>query len=83
LFFSCSFFTSSVNNLTSNLSRGYGNVWGYILAFLTIVSMRSGLALLNVPGQYMAIIFGLVLIFSILANNIINDRNERKALEKK
>ena len=53
------------------------------LAFLTIVSMRSGLALLNVPGQYMAIIFGLVLIFSILANNIINDRNERKALEKK
>ena len=45
--------------------------------------MRSGLALLNVPGQYMAIIFGLVLIFSILANNIINEINEKKSLEKK
>ena len=62
---------------------GYGNVWGYVLAFLTLVSMRSGLALLNVPGQYMAIIFGLVLIFSILANNFINQINERKILEKR
>ena len=31
----------------------------------------------------MAIIFGLVLIFSILENNFINQINERKILEKR
>ena len=54
-----------------------------MLAFLTLVTIRSGLALLNVPGQYMAIIFGVVLILSILANNIINEMNEKKSLERK
>ena len=62
---------------------GYGNVWGYVLAFLTLVTIRSGLALLNVPGQYMAIIFGIVLIISIVANNIINEAKEKKSLEQK
>ena len=46
---------------SDSLSHLLTGLLGYVLAFLTLVSMRSGLALLNVPGQYMAIIFGLVL----------------------
>ncbi len=53
------------------ISGGIGKMWGVALSVFLIGTIRYGLGLHNVPGQYMLVVTGSLLIFSILANNLI------------
>jgi rhamnose transport system permease protein len=53
------------------ITGGIGKMWGVVLSIFLIGTIRYGLGLHNVPGQFMLIVAGSLLIISILVNNII------------
>jgi rhamnose transport system permease protein len=62
---------------------GSGTVGGYVISALTLGFIRAGLNLKNVSGQFTAIISGVVLIASILVNNIWTSTAEKRAILKR
>ncbi|MCU0492398.1 MAG: ABC transporter permease [Chloroflexaceae bacterium] len=52
---------------------GTGNLFGVGLAILIILNMRNGMALLNVTGNVQTGVVGLLLIFSVLIPNLVQD----------
>jgi len=62
---------------------GNGTIFGFILSLLTLGYLRFGLALINIPGQVMIMISGLLLIIAILSNNLIKMINEKRILKVK
>ena len=63
------------------ISGGVGKMWGVVLSVFLIGTIRYGLGLHNVPGQYMLVITGSLLIFSILLNNLIVRYIESRVLK--
>ncbi len=53
------------------MSGGTGNMAGVVISILLIGTIRYGLGLHNIPGQIMLIVSGVLLISSILLNNLI------------
>ncbi|MBN1838353.1 MAG: ABC transporter permease [Spirochaetales bacterium] len=53
------------------ITGGVGKMWGVVLSIFLVGTIRYGLGLHNVPGQYMLIVTGALLILSILMNNLI------------
>jgi rhamnose transport system permease protein len=53
------------------ITGGIGKMWGVVLSIFLIGTIRYGLGLHNVPGQFMLIVAGSLLIISILVNNVI------------
>lgn len=53
------------------ITGGIGKMWGVVLSIFLIGTIRYGLGLHNVPGQFMLIVAGSLLIISILVNNTI------------
>ena len=53
------------------ITGGVGKMWGVFLSIFLIGTIRYGLGLHNIPGQYMLIVTGSLLIISILMNNLI------------
>ena len=53
------------------ITGGIGKMWGVVLSIFLIGTIRYGLGLHNIPGQFMLIIAGSLLIISILVNNAI------------
>jgi rhamnose transport system permease protein len=53
------------------ITGGVGKMWGVVLSIFLIGTIRYGLGLHNIPGQYMLIVTGSLLILSILMNNLI------------
>jgi rhamnose transport system permease protein len=62
------------------ITGGIGKMWGVVLSIFLIGTIRYGLGLHNVPGQFMLIVAGSLLIISILVNNIIKQYVELKSL---
>ena len=52
------------------ITGGVGKMWGVILSIFLVGTIRYGLGLHNVPGQFMLIVIGSLLIVSILVNNV-------------
>ncbi len=50
------------------ITGGVGKMWAWCCQFFLIGTIRYGLGLHNVPGQFMLIIAGSLLILSILVN---------------
>jgi len=53
------------------ITGGVGKMWGVVLSIFLIGTIRYGLGLHNIPGQYMLLVTGCLLIVSILINNQI------------
>ena len=51
------------------ITGGVGKMWGVVLSISLVGTIRYGLGLRNVPGQFMLIVIGSLLIVSILVNN--------------
>lgn len=62
------------------ITGGVGKMWGVVLSIFLIGTIRYGLGLHNVPGQFMLIIAGSLLILSILVNNLIKQYIEARSL---
>jgi ribose/xylose/arabinose/galactoside ABC-type transport system permease subunit len=62
------------------MTGGKGEMWAVVLTTFFIGTLRYGLGLNNVPGQYMLVITGSLLIISIISNNIISEYKRRKQL---
>lgn len=65
------------------ITGGVGKMWGVVLSIFLIGTIRYGLGLHNVPGQFMLIIAGSLLILSILVNNLIKQYIEARFLMEK
>ena len=63
------------------ITGGVGKMWGVILSIFLIGTIRYGLGLHNVPGQFMLIVAGSLLIMSILVNNVIKQYVAVKSLK--
>jgi ribose/xylose/arabinose/galactoside ABC-type transport system permease subunit len=64
----------------TSISGGEGNMIGTLLGFFIIAALKNGLSLMGVPALTQMIYIGLVLILTILINNLIKKRRERKSL---
>ena len=53
------------------ITGGQGKMWGVVLATFFVGLLRFGLGMNNVPGQYMLVITGGLLVMSILVNNLL------------
>jgi rhamnose transport system permease protein len=62
------------------ITGGIGKMWGVVLSIFLIGTIRYGLGLHNIPGQFMLIIAGSLLIVSILVNNAIKQYVEVSVL---
>jgi rhamnose transport system permease protein len=62
------------------ITGGVGKMWGVVLSIFLIGTIRYGLGLHNVPGQFMLLVSGALLILSILINNIIKRYVTLKAI---
>jgi rhamnose transport system permease protein len=62
------------------ITGGVGKMWGVFLSIFLVGTIRYGLGLHNIPGQYMLIVTGSLLIISILMNNLIVSYVERRYL---
>ena len=62
------------------MTGGKGEMWAVVLTTFFIGTLRYGLGLNNVPGQYMLVVTGSLLIVSIISNNIITKFKDRKLL---
>ena len=59
-----------------SISGGKGNIFGVVIAVFLLGFMRFGMSLLNIPGQFMSIVIGVLLITAILIPEML--RNFRK-----
>ena len=55
----------------TSIFGGRGTIVGTILGFLLIGLLKNGLALTGVKGDATIVVIGLVLIFAILASNLV------------
>lgn len=62
------------------ITGGIGKMWGVVLSIFLIGTIRYGLGLHNVPGQFMLIVAGSLLIISILVNNVIKQYVTMKSI---
>jgi rhamnose transport system permease protein len=62
------------------ITGGVGKMWGVFLSIFLVGTIRYGLGLHNIPGQYMLIVTGSLLIISILMNNLIVSYMEARYL---
>jgi rhamnose transport system permease protein len=60
----------------TSIFGGTGTIGGTVVGLITIQLLKNGLALTGVTGDSTIIVIGLVLIFSILVNNLIQRRNK-------
>jgi rhamnose transport system permease protein len=60
----------------TSIFGGTGTIGGTVIGLITIQLLKNGLALTGVTGDSTIIVIGLVLIFSILVNNLIQRRNK-------
>jgi rhamnose transport system permease protein len=63
------------------ITGGVGKMWGVVLSIFLVGTIRYGLGLHNIPGQYMLIVTGALLIVSILMNNLIVSYVESRYLK--
>ena len=63
------------------ITGGVGKMWGVVLSIFLIGTIRYGLGLHNVPGQFMLLVSGALLITSILVNNVIKQYMTVKAIK--
>jgi rhamnose transport system permease protein len=63
------------------ITGGVGKMWGVFLSIFLVGTIRYGLGLHNIPGQYMLIVTGALLIVSILMNNLIVSYMEARYLK--
>jgi len=63
------------------ITGGVGNMWGVFVSIILVGTIRYGLGLHNVPSQVMLVITGLLLIGSILLNNLMKRFLARQALK--
>ncbi len=52
------------------ITGGVGNIWGVVLSLFLVGTIRYGLGLHNINAQYMLLVIGGLLIFSVLINNL-------------
>ena len=64
-----------------SIDGGIGKMWGVVMSIFLIGTIRYGLGLHNIPGQYMLIVTGGLLIISIVVNNIIKKYSEERFLK--
>jgi rhamnose transport system permease protein len=50
---------------------GSGSLWGVLLSALIILNLRNGMGLANLSGHVQTGVIGLLLIFSVLAPNLL------------
>ena len=62
------------------ITGGVGKLWGVILSIFLIGTIRYGLGLHNIPGPFMLVVAGGLLILSILVNNLIKEYVEARSL---
>ena len=59
----------------TSIFGGTGSIAGTVIGFITIQLLKNGLSLTGVTGDSTIIVIGLVLIFAILVNNLIQRRS--------
>lgn len=64
----------------TSISGGEGNMVGTLLGFLIIATLKNGLGLMGVSSLTQMIFIGVVLIITILINNILKKQQEKKSL---
>jgi len=62
---------------------GEGTIPGVVLSLFLVGFVRYGLSLKNVPASMIVIIIGLVLIFSVMIPNVLNEFNINKKLKRR
>lgn len=62
------------------ITGGRGKIWGVVLASVFVGTLRYGLGLNNIPGQYMLVMTGGLLLLSIIVNNVLRRVKERQLL---
>lgn len=62
---------------------GEGTIPGVVLSLFLVGFVRYGLSLKNVPANMIIIIIGLVLIFSVMIPNVLNELNINKKLKRR
>ena len=63
-----------------SITGGRDRVWGVVLAAFFVGTLRYGLGLNNIPGQYMLVMTGGLLLLSIIVNNVLRTVKERQLL---
>jgi rhamnose transport system permease protein len=61
-----------------SISGGAGTIGGVLLAILTMGTVTYGLALANIPGIYMTIVVGVLLLVTIAVPRLLRGRASRK-----
>lgn len=64
----------------TSISGGEGTMMGTLIGFLIIASLKNGLSLMGVTSLTQMIFIGFVLIFTILINNFLKNRQEKRKL---
>lgn len=64
----------------TSISGGEGNMIGTLFGFLIIASLKNGLGLMGISSLTQMIFIGIVLIATILINNILKKQREKKGL---
>jgi rhamnose transport system permease protein len=61
-----------------SIAGGAGTIGGVLLAVLTMGTVTYGMALANVPGIYMTIVIGVLLLVTIALPRLLRARQGRK-----
>jgi rhamnose transport system permease protein len=61
----------------TSIFGGSGSIFGTVIGFILIQLLKNGLSLMGVTGDATIVVIGLVLIFAILVNNLIQRRAEK------
>lgn len=64
----------------TSISGGEGNMVGTLFGFLIIATLKNGLSLMGISSLTQMIFIGVVLIVTILINNILKRKQEKKRL---
>ncbi len=64
----------------TSISGGEGNMIGTLFGFLIIASLKNGLGLMGISSLTQMIFIGIVLIVTILINNVLKRQQEKKGL---
>lgn len=64
----------------TSISGGEGNMVGTMLGFLIIATLKNGLSLMGISSLTQMIFIGVVLIVTILINNILKKQQEKMSL---
>lgn len=61
----------------TSIFGGSGSIFGTVIGFILIQLLKNGLSLMGVTGDATIVVVGLVLIFAILVNNLIQRQAEK------